>query len=515
LIAFVQNSFRTFHNLSLRLSHNTRQRSFIHRNWRSIFIFLTLFVDTLSIVASAFCAYSLRGRMHNLSSVGPESLFLIVLAFWGALILFGLVVGLYRAAYHTKTRHQYFLAAKSYVLCFLVTLASFYILRFVEFPRKFTLLFFFFLPFLFMLGRSLLNRFNLRMQKKGFGIYKALVVGYGNDGKAVFNRFRGFPELGYDIKGYVSATEGTWNLPIQLATSDLNHESEPAVPHYSMSVLENLIKEERINGIFIPSTSFVTNGSAELVEVCKRERIKLKILSPEADELLKLAHVFDVAGITLYSPPRTKIESVRRAAKRAFDVLGSLFLMIILSPVFLLTALAIYLESGSPVIFKQTRALTKHGKTFPFLKFRSMVKHADELKGNLLPLNESNGGLFKMKKDPRSTKVGRFIRRFSIDELPQFLNVLKGDMSLVGPRPLPLEDFDHVEESPELWEVIKDRERLKPGVTGLWQVSGRSHLGFREMLLLDAYYVDNHSILLDLEILFETVPVVLLGRGAY
>jgi exopolysaccharide biosynthesis polyprenyl glycosylphosphotransferase len=511
---FAHVSAHTFQNVKLRFTR-VRQTSFIHRNWRSVFILLALFVDTLAIVASALCAYVLRGRMQNVAHVSPLSLLFIALAFWGVLILLGLVIGVYRAAYHTNTRHQYFLAAKSYILSALITLALFYILRFVEFPRKFTLLFFFCLPFLFVLGRSLLNRFNRMMQKKGFGIHKALVVGYGVDGREVFNRFRGFPELGYDIRGYVTGTESEWNLPIQLDPVDVNHAGEMPVPHYPMSRLESLVREEEINGIFIPSTSFVTNGSAELMETCKREQIKLKILSPEADELLKLAHVYDIAGITLYSPQRTKIEFVRRIAKRVFDVLGSLVVMIALSPVYLLTALAIYIESGPPIIFKQTRALTKHGKTFPFLKFRSMVQHADELKNGLLALNESNGALFKMKKDPRLTKVGRFIRRFSVDELPQLFNVFKGDMSLVGPRPLPLSDFDNVDESPELWEAIKDREKLKPGVTGLWQVSGRSHLGFREMVLLDAYYVDNHSILLDLEILFETIPVVLLGRGAY
>jgi exopolysaccharide biosynthesis polyprenyl glycosylphosphotransferase len=514
LIPFAHVLAYTFQNLKLKL-FPARQRSFIHRNWRSVFIFLALFVDTLAITASAFFAYGLRGRMHDLARVSPLTLLFIALAFWGVLILLGLVIGVYRAAYHTHTRHQYFLAAKAYILSFLITLALFYIVRFVEFPRKFTLLFFFFLPFLFVLGRHLLNRFNRMMQKKGFGIQRSLVVGYGTDGMEVFNRFKGFPELGYDIRGYITATESEWNLPIQLDPTDVNHAGEIPVPHYPMSRLESLVREEQVNGIFIPSTSFVTNGSAELVETCRREHIKLKILSPEADELLKLAHVYDIAGITLYSPQRTKIEFVRRIAKRVFDVLGSLLVMFILSPVYLLTALAIYIESGPPIIFKQTRALTKHGKTFQFLKFRSMVQDADELKNGLLPLNESNGALFKMKKDPRLTKVGRFIRRFSVDELPQLLNVFKGDMSLVGPRPLPLSDFDQVDESPDLWEAIKDREKLKPGVTGLWQVSGRSHLGFREMVLLDAYYVDNHSILLDLEILFETVPVVLLGRGAY
>jgi exopolysaccharide biosynthesis polyprenyl glycosylphosphotransferase len=453
--------------------------------------------------------------MPNLTDLGGQALLVVALAFWGVLILFGLIMGLYRAAYHTNTRHQYFLAAKSYILSFLIVLASFYILRFVEFPRKFTLLFFFFLPFLFVMGRSVLNRFNLMMQKKGFGIHKTLVVGYGEDGREVFTRFKGFPELGYDIRGFVSVGDGVQNLPIQLAITDVNTAGEGSLPHYSMSMLDALVKREKIDSVIIPSSSFVTNGSADVIEICRRERIKLKILSPEADELLKLAHVYDIAGITLYSPPRSKIEFVRRVTKRVFDVSASLVLIIILSPVYFLTSAAIYIESGSPIMFKQKRALTKNGEWFWFHKFRSMVEDADKLKDTLLPLNESNGALFKMKKDPRLTKVGKFLRRFSIDELPQLLNVLKGEMSLVGPRPLPLSDYDQVDESPELWEAIKDREKLKPGVTGLWQISGRSHLGFREMVLLDAYYVDNHSILLDLEILFETVPVVLLGRGAY
>ncbi len=476
---------------------------------------MALFVDTLVIIASAFCAFLIYGHMRNLANPSTQPVLVITFASWGVLILFGLVTGLYSAAYRTSARHQYFLAARSYILSFLILLASFYVLRFIELPRKFTLLLFFFLPFLFGLGRSILNRFNLMMQKRGFGIHKTLVLGYGNDGREVFRRFKGFPELGYDIRGYVSGNDGDWHLPIQLAVTNVEHANENPLPHYPMSKLESLVREEGIDSVFIPSSSFVTNRSADVMEICRRQRIKLKILSPEADELLKLAHVHDIAGITLYSPRRTKIEFVRRVTKRIFDFIGSLVLIIVLSPVYFLTAVAIYIDSGFPIIFKQKRALTKNGQWFWFYKFRSMVKDAEKVKEALLPLNESNGALFKMKNDPRLTKVGRFIRRFSIDELPQLFNVLKGEMSLVGPRPLPLSDFDQVDESPELWETIKGREKLRPGVTGLWQISGRSHLGFREMILLDAYYVDNHSILLDLEILFETIPVVLAGRGAY
>jgi FlaA1/EpsC-like NDP-sugar epimerase len=175
--------------------------------------------------------------MPNLANLNVQAMLAVAVAFWGVLILFGLVMGLYRAAYHTNTRHQYFLAAKSYIFSFLIVLATLYIIQFVESPRKFTLLFFLFLPFLFVLGRFILNRFNIMMQKRGFGINRALIVGYGNDGREVFRRFKGFPELGYDIRGFVSAGDRAQNLPIQLAVTELNPAGENSLPHYSMSML--------------------------------------------------------------------------------------------------------------------------------------------------------------------------------------------------------------------------------------------------------------------------------------
>jgi lipopolysaccharide/colanic/teichoic acid biosynthesis glycosyltransferase len=144
-----------------------------------------------------------------------------------------------------------------------------------------------------------------------------------------------------------------------------------------------------------------------------------------------------------------------------------------------------------------------------------MIKNADAMKEELFDRNESDGALFKMKHDPRMTKVGKIIRKFSIDELPQLVNVIKGEMSIVGPRPLPVEDLEKLDESKEFWSSIKDREKIKPGITGLWQISGRSNLGFREMICLDMYYIENQSLLFDLEIMFATVPVVIFGKGAY
>jgi lipopolysaccharide/colanic/teichoic acid biosynthesis glycosyltransferase len=259
----------------------------------------------------------------------------------------------------------------------------------------------------------------------------------------------------------------------------------------------------------------VVNGYANLKRISEKHNIKLKMLSPEAEELLKIARIYDIAGITLTTPPRYNINAVKLFFKRAFDIAGACIAILLLSPIFLLTAVAIYIESGRPIFFLQRRTSIKGGKEFNFLKFRSMINNAEQMKDELMVHNESDGALFKMKNDPRVTRVGAIIRRLSIDELPQLFNVLKGDMSLVGPRPLPPCDIEILAESDEFWKTVQDRAAVKPGMTGLWQVSGRSDVKFREMILLDLYYVENHSLMFDLEIMFETVPVVLFGKGAY
>jgi exopolysaccharide biosynthesis polyprenyl glycosylphosphotransferase len=195
------------------------------------------------------------------------------------------------------------------------------------------------------------------------------------------------------------------------------------------------------------------------------------------------------------------------AFKHAFDFGAALLCVIVLSPVFLLASLAILITMGRPVIFTQRRAGLR-GRPFSMLKFRSMVKDADAQKDDLLASNEIAGPAFKMADDPRVTALGRFLRRSSIDELPQLLNVLTGTMSLVGPRPLPIDE----QQQSHGWQ--RRRLSMKPGITCLWQVSGRSDVGFDEWMRLDLRYVDDWSLWLDLKILVETVPVVIFGKGA-
>ncbi|WHX93860.1 sugar transferase [Peribacillus simplex] len=195
--------------------------------------------------------------------------------------------------------------------------------------------------------------------------------------------------------------------------------------------------------------------------------------------------------------------------KRLIDIIGSFIGLILLSPVFLIIAILIKMEDPKgPVFFKQVR-VGKDETHFHMYKFRSMVSDAEERLKDLLALNEVSGAMFKMKNDPRITKIGKFIRRTSIDELPQLWNVLKGDMSLVGPRPPLLREVD------EYSSYDKQRLLVTPGCTGLWQVSGRSDLGFNEMVELDIRYIKERSIIYDYKIIFKTLRVLLGSKDAY
>jgi exopolysaccharide biosynthesis polyprenyl glycosylphosphotransferase len=194
--------------------------------------------------------------------------------------------------------------------------------------------------------------------------------------------------------------------------------------------------------------------------------------------------------------------------KRVIDLAGALVALVVLSPLMLLVTLLVKLESRGPVLYRSSR-IGKNGRPFTFLKFRSMVDGADRHRKQLTHLNEVDGPVFKISRDPRVTRVGRLLRITSIDEIPQFLNVLRGDMSLVGPRPPISEEVEQYEP----WQLR--RLDVKPGITCLWQISGRSTLSFREWMRLDLEYIKHRSFWLDMRILLRTIPAVLSREGAY
>ena len=196
------------------------------------------------------------------------------------------------------------------------------------------------------------------------------------------------------------------------------------------------------------------------------------------------------------------------AIKRLFDIVASGIALLILSPIMLLTALAIKIEDPKGTVFYSAPRGGKDGIPFLCYKYRSMCSNADEIKDSLMGQNEMSGPVFKITHDPRVTKVGRFIRKTSIDELPQLFNVFLGQMSLVGPRPLPIKEEEAVE------GIYKVREKVKPGITCIWQVSGRNAIDFDDWMKLDMEYVQKQSLLFDMKLLLKTIPAVLSNRGA-
>jgi exopolysaccharide biosynthesis polyprenyl glycosylphosphotransferase len=264
----------------------------------------------------------------------------------------------------------------------------------------------------------------------------------------------------------------------------------------------------QIDEVLIADPDFPQSEAVELVDRCHRHGVRVRV-APSTMEIL-MDRVEFVPGQTLplfeLKPP--VFEGVDWFIKRMFDIAGSLLLTILFAPVMLLIALAVKLTSRGPVIYRSMRPGIA-GEPFPCLKFRTMYEDAEHRQLELEERNEMGGAIFKIRRDPRVTPVGQFLRRWSLDELPQLFNVLRGDMSLVGPRPLPQRDFDRLED----WH--RKRYLVLPGITGLWQVSGRSELDFDELVRLDFLYLENWSVFLDLSIMLKTIPAIVRAKGAW
>ena len=244
------------------------------------------------------------------------------------------------------------------------------------------------------------------------------------------------------------------------------------------------------------------------LEACRERRIRLRVVPTAAGVLAHHADYVPGLAVPLFDIVPPSIQGIDWFVKRAFDLIISIGLLLLLSPILLISVVMIRLTSPGPILFRDQRVGLGE-QPFAMLKLRSMVTNAAQAQAELEEQNEADGALFKIRNDPRVTPVGRVLRRFSIDELPQLLNVIKGEMSLVGPRPLPMRDYQLLEQ----WH--RRRYSVLPGITGLWQVSGRSNLGFDTLVRLDFYYLESWSIWMDIAIIARTPLAILRGRGAY
>ncbi|GAB3773302.1 exopolysaccharide biosynthesis polyprenyl glycosylphosphotransferase [Nocardioides ginsengisegetis] len=349
-----------------------------------------------------------------------------------------------------------------------------------------------------VLGRLALRRALHRARRHGALQQRVLIAGSRSHIDEIASVLRREPWLGYHVVGALTPAY------------DLSEETKSGIPVLGHTdEATDVVKVAGIDVIFFAGGGV---GSAsqmrKFVWEVEHHSVQVVVAPSVTDISSERIRVRPVGGLPLmHIDPPTAIDA-SRIGKRVFDVVGSLGLILAFAPLFLVAALRIRLHDGGPVLFRQTR-IGREGREFSCLKFRTMVTDAEVLLARLHAEQGYDEGLFKMKDDPRITAPGRWLRRFSIDELPQLVNVLRGDMSLVGPRPpLPREVASYDDDTHR-------RLRVRPGMTGLWQVSGRSDLSWSEAVRLDLYYVDNWSMLQDLNILGKTLGAVFSSRGAY
>jgi exopolysaccharide biosynthesis polyprenyl glycosylphosphotransferase len=281
------------------------------------------------------------------------------------------------------------------------------------------------------------------------------------------------------------------------------------IPHLGdLPDLPAVLRQTEVDELLVADSEISREALLEIVEEAHRQDIRVRIAPRTTALLAEWAEYIPGQAVPLFELRPPVLAGADWAAKRAFDLGTSALVLIVGAPIWLLIALAIKLTSPGPV-FYHDRRVGLHEREFEMVKFRTMEDGAAAQQDDLEHANEADGVLFKIRDDPRVTPVGRLLRRLSLDEVPQVINVLRGEMSLVGPRPLPVRDYERLED----WH--RKRSLVLPGVTGLWQISGRSELGVDDLVQLDFYYLERWSIWLDVSIILKTIPAVLGRRGAY
>ncbi len=349
-------------------------------------------------------------------------------------------------------------------------------------------------------GRGLIHAVIYLMRRRGMVTQPTLVVGSNAESSDIIRVLRANRAAGLVPVGCLASS-----LAEKL---DLDYCSENVPVLGTARDIIQILQSHEIDTVIIASSAFDHDVLARMIAELRDVDVDVHISSGLFEVLTSRILVSEVAGVPLITVKGISLSRSKRLTKRVFDLALAGAIVLIGLPVWVLIALLIKLGSPGPVLYGQPR-VGRNGTRFQMLKFRSMYRDADQRLADLQAQNEASGPLFKMKNDPRVTPVGKWLRKFSLDEFPQLINVLKGEMSLVGPRPpLPLEVERYTRHD---WRRLE----VTPGMTGLWQVSGRSSLTFDEMVRLDLFYIENWSVGLDIQLILRTLPAVLFARGAY
>ena len=446
-------------------------------------------IDILMLFLAAFSAYFLR-TSEFVSSLRPVLFFehlpferyidlvFLVAPFW--IVIFALL-GLYRIS--RRSMLEEFFQIISTVSLAMMAVIFYIFLQSDQFDSRFIILaVWFFSIFYLTIARFLLRRIERYfVGKYKFGVHKTLVIGADQISNILVKKMRQNPFLGYMVIQKIS------NL-------DLRY-------------IKKIVFDKGIDTVVVGQSNYPADSMVELAEFCQENRIKFKFAPTLFQALTTNINIDAISGIQLMELKYTPLDGWGRVIKRIFDLVFSSLGIIILLPFFLIIGIAIKADSSGPVFVRLKRVT--QGKEFYLYKFRSMIKDAEKMKKDLMDKNErKDGPLFKIKNDPRITRVGKFIRRTRIDELPQLFNVLLGDMSLVGPRPHQPDEISRYENHHK--KVLM----IRAGMTGMAQVSGSSDLPFEEEIKLDIYYIENWSLFLDLKILLRTFLILFRDKSA-
>jgi exopolysaccharide biosynthesis polyprenyl glycosylphosphotransferase len=463
---------------------------------------MTLVVDALLINIAFIVAYWLRYDLQLFRSVDPANN-VPYKVYWplvALLLVILLLINRREGVYDVRRGFSLFdefyavLNATTTSIMVLVVLVFFY--RRLFYSRIIFIYGGMLIVVLLTIFRIVRSTIMARLRQAGMGVDRVLIVGAGEAGRTVIRNLIAQPELGYRVIGFLD------DDPCKC--TDLG-------PIRALGPVDNLpevTKQYGIDQVIITLPWQYHRKIVRLMNECGRLGAVPRVVPDLFQMSLGGVDVEAINGIPLISLKQTSLTGLNLAIKRGFDLVFSVIVLVAIAPLWLVIAIAIKLDSPGPVLFRQTRA-GRYGKPFTAYKFRSMYVDAEAQLEKLRARNEASGPLFKLRDDPRRTRVGRVLRETSLDELPQFLNSLRGDMSVVGPRPAILSEVAQYQD----WHMR--RLEVLPGVTGLWQVSGRSELTFDEMVMLDIYYAENWSLGLDLRIILRTIPQFFFGEGAY
>lgn len=410
------------------------------------------------------------------------------------IIIFGFFLKYFKVYRSHRTYpllYEVWITLKVSFFSFLTLFALLYLFKGHFVSRPFVLLFIFNF-FVFISIEKLVIRFiALQVRKRGLNFRNLLIVGNGVRAIEISEIFNKNPHWGFKILGFISDGHKT-SVPVLGEIRDL----------------ENIFKKYVVDDVIFAVSRSRLEELEDIFMLCQELGINTRVALNIFPKFNSRMHLEEVSGVPLLTFTRIPTDVFGLFLKRLIDIILGILLFILLFPLMVLISILIKIDSNGPVLFKQIR-LGLNGRKFILYKFRTMFEGAENLRQEVSHLNVMDGPVFKAPKDPRLTRFGKILRKFSLDELPQLYNVIKGEMSLVGPRPLIPEEIEKFQR----WQ--KRRLSMKPGLTCLWQISGRSKLDFETWMKLDLEYIDNWSLKKDFIILLKTIPAVLTGKGAH